>query len=59
MSEVIAEFARIQAVLNQWLKATEDNDKFYPKTWALEKLWMDLEILKAAVYLQLQAGEEA
>lgn len=59
MTNVIAEFARIQSVLDQWLKAIEENDQFYPKTWALEKLWMDLEILKAAVYLQLQAGEDA
>lgn len=59
MTNVIAEFARIQSVLDQWLKAIEENDQFYPKTWALEKLWMDLEILKAAVYLQLQTGDDA
>lgn len=52
--KVIAEFARIQSVLNEWLKAIEENDEFYPKTWALEKLWMDLEMLKAAVYLRLE-----
>jgi len=57
VNEVIAEFARIQSVLNQWLKAIEENDQFYPKTWALEKLWMDLEILKAAVYVQLQPAK--
>jgi hypothetical protein len=56
MTDVIAEFARIQSVLNQWLKAIEENDQFYPKTWALEKLWMDLEILKAAVYLMLESS---
>jgi len=52
--EIIAEFARIQAVLNQWLQAIEENDKFYPRTWALEKLWMDIEILKAAVFVELK-----
>jgi len=54
MTQVIAEFARIQSVLNEWLKAIEQDDKFYPKTWALEKLWMDLEILKASVYLMIE-----
>jgi len=52
--EIIAEFARIQAVLDQWLKSIEQNDKFYPRTWALEKLWMDIEILKAAVFVELK-----
>lgn len=56
MTDVIAEFARIQSVLNEWLRAIEENDEFYPKTWALEKLWMDLEILKAAVYLRLESS---
>ena len=51
--EIIAEFARIQAVLNQWLEAIEDDDQFYPTTWALEKLWMDLEMLKATVHVAL------
>ena len=54
MSDVIAEFARIQAILNQWLEAIEDDDEFYPKTWALEKLWMDVEMLKAVVFIQLK-----
>ncbi len=52
--EIIEEFARIQSVLDQWLQAIEENDKFYPRTWALEKLWMDVEMLKAAVFLELK-----
>ena len=49
MNDVGAQFCRIQEILNEWCEALELDDKFYPKQWALEKLWMDVEILKASV----------
>ncbi len=44
--ELTTEIERIQEVLNVWLDAIKEDDEFYPKEWALEKLWMDLNILK-------------
>lgn len=43
------EIERIQDVVNAWLEAIKEDDDFYPKEWALEKLWMDLNILKRHV----------
>lgn len=54
MVEVIAEFARIQAMLNAWCDMSKEDKEWMPTNFALEKLWMDLEILKAAVFLELQ-----
>ncbi|GAG68744.1 unnamed protein product, partial [marine sediment metagenome] len=53
MLNIGEQFCRIQDILDEWCKALEGNDQFYPKTWALEKLWMDVEILKAAVHVIL------
>ncbi|GAH02669.1 unnamed protein product [marine sediment metagenome] len=47
-------FQRIQETINAWAEAIKLDDTFYPQKWACEQLWMDVEILKAAVYLQLQ-----
>lgn len=49
--ELTTEIERIQEILNQWLNAIKEDDEFYPKEWALEKLWMDLNILKRNVYI--------
>ena len=54
MIEVISEFARIQEMVNAWCDMTKEDKKWMPADFALEKLWMDLEILKAAVFLMLE-----
>ena len=49
MNSITEEFERIQEVLNEWCEALKLDDEFYPKQWALEKLWMDVNILKRHV----------
>lgn len=56
MLDIGAQFCRIQEILNEWCNALDDDDQFYPKKWALEKLWMDVEILKAAVHVILSSS---
>lgn len=56
MLDIGTQFCRIQEILNEWCKALDDDDRFYPKKWALEKLWMDVEILKAAVHVILSSS---
>ena len=50
MIDIGAEFSRIQEMLNEWCELSKQDQEFFPKNWALEKLWMDVEILKAAVF---------
>lgn len=47
--QLTTEIERIQEILNAWLEAIKEDDDFYPKEWALEKMWMDLNILKTNV----------
>lgn len=54
MNDIGAQFTRIQELLNEWCEMTREDHEFFPSNWALEKLWMDVEILKAAVYLILR-----
>ena len=54
MNDIGAQFNRIQELLNEWCEMTKEDHEFFPSNWALEKLWMDVEILKAAVYLILR-----
>lgn len=62
MSDKLSEeIERIQEIINEWLEAIAIDDKFYPRTWALEKLWMDLNILKRHVritFASLDRGED-
>ena len=48
-NQLTTEIERIQEILNAWLEAIKEDDDFYPKEWALEKMWMDLNILKTNV----------
>ena len=44
-------FNRVQELLNEWCELSKEDREFFPSNWALEKLWMDVEILKSAVYV--------
>jgi len=51
VNKVGEQICRIQEILNEWCEALDQDDQFYPKKWALEKLWMDVEMLKASVHV--------
>ena len=60
-NQLTTEIERIQEILNAWLEAIKEDDDFYPKEWALEKMWMDLNILKTNVritFLSLNHDED-
>jgi len=59
MNDIGAQFQRIQELLNEWCEMTKEDHEFFPSNWALEKLWMDVEILKAAVYLALHPNSSS
>ena len=56
MLDIGQQFSRIQEMLNEWCEMNKEDKEWFPSNWALEKLWMDVEILKAAVYVILTSS---
>tara|TARA_R110002110_G_scaffold115589_1_gene286532 strand:+ start:1110 stop:1325 length:216 start_codon:yes stop_codon:yes gene_type:complete len=56
INDVGGMFNRVQEVLNEWCEMNKEDHEWFPSNWALEKLWMDVEILKAAVYVILNSS---